>query len=65
MTTEKKTNSEDKLEKCFGFSLKNREAMCEMMRNCCSSETKGFDCCSMMQMMRGRKSDKSTADHNG
>lgn len=65
MTTEKKTDSEDKREKCFGFPFEDREAMFEMMRTCCSSETKGLDCCSMMHMMGSRQSRKSTTEQSG
>ncbi len=59
MTTEKKTNSEDKREKCFGFPFGGSQAMREMMRTCCPSETKVVDCCSMMQIMMSKKTGKA------
>ncbi len=54
MTSEEKTDGEDKRETCCGFPFGNREKMREMMRTCCPSEMKDFDCRSMMEMMMGK-----------
>lgn len=55
MTAEEKTTSKCKQETCCSFPFESADRVGEMMRNCCPSETKDFDCGSMMRMMMGKE----------
>lgn len=42
----------------FNFPFGNFEEMMEKMQNFCSEDKGSFDCCAMMQQMRGTKTNE-------
>lgn len=66
MDNEEKTKKNKKCtEAGSGFSLGDCEEMFEKMSECCGDMSDVFDCCSMMEKMKGEKSGKSKKEEKG